>query len=134
MLIAALPSAAGRARTYTRWALRTWRLDTMVETAELLVSELVTNAVKATGGLNGSLRAGRAETGSSIYLCLSTFSEKLLIEVWDRSDESPHRRTASDDDENGRGLVLVQALSKDWGYETLYSGGKIVWCECLILE
>jgi anti-sigma regulatory factor (Ser/Thr protein kinase) len=134
MLIAALPSAAGRARAYTRWALRTWRLETMVETAELLVSELVTNAVKATGGLNGALRAGRGETGSSIYLCLSTFSEKLLIEVWDRSDESPHRRTASDDDENGRGLVLVQALSKDWGYETLHSGGKIVWCECLILE
>src|SRR4051812_46160350 len=117
MLIAALPSAAGRARAYTRWALRTWRLETMIETAELLVSELVTNAVKATGGLNGSCGAGRREAGSPIYLCLSTFSEKLLIEVWDRSDESPHRRTASDDDENGRGLVLVQALSKDWGYE-----------------
>jgi anti-sigma regulatory factor (Ser/Thr protein kinase) len=133
MLIAALPTAAGRARAYTRWALRAWQLETMTETAELLVSELVTNAVKATGGATGAIRGGRRGRGSSIYLCLSTFSEKLLIEVWDRCDEPPHRRTASDDDENGRGLVLVQALSKDWGYETLNSGGKIVWCECLIL-
>ncbi|MCO5992414.1 ATP-binding protein [Actinoallomurus rhizosphaericola] len=134
MLIAALPTAAGRARAYTRWALRSWRLDQTIETAELLVSELVTNAVKATGTVTCPIRSDRRDGEPSIYLCLSTFAESLLIEVWDTSDDPPHRRTASDDDENGRGLLLVQALAKDWGYESLHSGGKIVWCECLLLE
>jgi hypothetical protein len=134
MLIAALPTAACRARAYTRWALRSWQLEAMVETAELLVSELVTNAVKATVGVTCPIPRGRDETEPSIHLCLSTFAEKLLIEVWDRCDDPPHRRTASDDDENGRGLALVQALSKAWGYETLHSGGKIVWCECVIID
>jgi anti-sigma regulatory factor (Ser/Thr protein kinase) len=134
MLIAAVPTAACRARTYTRSALRSWHLEPMVETAELLVSELVTNAVKATAGVTCPIRTDRDEPDPSIYLCLSTFAEKLLIEVWDRCDEPPNRRTASDDDENGRGLALVQALSKAWGYETLHSGGKIVWCECVILH
>ncbi|MEV5751942.1 ATP-binding protein [Actinoallomurus sp. NPDC052308] len=134
MLIAALPTAAGQARAYTRSALHSWRLDVLIDTAELLVSELVTNAVTATGALTCPVRAGRRIREPSIYLCLSAFAETLLIEVWDGSDDPPHRRTASDDDENGRGLLLVQALSKNWGYESLHSGGKIVWCECPILE
>lgn len=134
MLIAALPTAACRARAYTRCALRDWRLNTMIDTAELLVSELVTNAVKATGTTSRPIRADRRGKESPIYLCLSTFAESLLIEVWDTSDDPPLRRAASDDDENGRGLLLVQALANDWGYETLYTGGKIVWCECPIPE
>ncbi|MEV5707808.1 ATP-binding protein [Actinoallomurus sp. NPDC052274] len=134
MLIAALPTAAGQARAYTRSALRSWRLDVLIDTAELLVSELVTNAVTATGAVTCPVRTGRRIKEPSIYLCLSAFAETLLIEVWDRSDDPPHRRTASDDDENGRGLLLVQALSKNWGYESLHSGGKIVWCECSILR
>jgi anti-sigma regulatory factor (Ser/Thr protein kinase) len=134
MLISAHPTAAGQARSYTRSALRDWRLETMIETAELLVSELVTNAVRAMGGLAVPVRPAEPRAESPIYLCLSTFAERLLIEVWDRCDDPPNRRTASDDDENGRGLVLVQALAKDWGYESLHSGGKIVWCECLIFE
>jgi anti-sigma regulatory factor (Ser/Thr protein kinase) len=133
MLISARPTAAGRARSYARAALRSWRLETMAESVELLVSELVTNAVKATGGLTASLLPADRRAESPIYLCLSAFAERLLIEVWDRCDDPPNRRVASDDDENGRGLVLVQALSKAWGYESLHSGGKIVWCECPIL-
>ncbi|GAA0365253.1 ATP-binding protein [Actinoallomurus spadix] len=134
MLIAALPTAAGRARAYTRSALHDWRLDVLIDTAELLVSELVTNAMKATGAVTCPVRAGRRDKEQPIYLCLSAFTESLLIEVWDTSDDPPLRRTASDDDENGRGLLLVQTLSKNWGYESLHSGGKIVWCECPILE
>lgn len=135
MLMAALPSAVGRARAYTRSVLDAAQLSAMTETVVLIVSELVTNAVKATGVVEESaderLSVGR---GKPIYLSLSVLSETLLIEVWDASTDPPLRRVASDDDETGRGLLLVQTLSKEWGWEVLDTGGKIVWCKCLIGE
>jgi anti-sigma regulatory factor (Ser/Thr protein kinase) len=133
MLMAALPSAVGRARAYARWVLGMWRLPAMVDTVELLVSELVTNAVRATGtvdeSVNGCAFVGKVKP---IYLSLTAWTETLLIEVWDASSTPPLRRTASDHDETGRGLMLVQALSKEWGCKVLKTGGKIVWCECLM--
>ena len=50
MLLAALPSAVGRARAYARWALGTWQLPAMADTVELLVSELVTNCCEEDRG------------------------------------------------------------------------------------
>jgi anti-sigma regulatory factor (Ser/Thr protein kinase) len=135
MLMAALPSAVGRARSYARWALDSWQLSAMADTVELLVSELVTNAVGATGVVDESvderLVAGAVKP---IYLCLSARAETLLIEVWDVSAELPVPRAASEEDETGRGLTLVEMLSKEWGTEVLETGGKIVWCKCLLGE
>jgi anti-sigma regulatory factor (Ser/Thr protein kinase) len=104
----------------------------MTDTVELLVSELVTNAVRATGVLD-EMADERALVGKvkPLYLSLSLLAETLLIEVWDTSSTPPLRRVASDDDETGRGLMLVQTLSKEWGCEVLETGGKIVWCKCL---
>lgn len=134
-LLAALPSAVGRARDYTRWVLDAWRLSAMADTVELLVSELVTNAVRATGILDESgdesLLVGKV---NPVYVCLSLAAETLLIQVWDISSAPPQRRMALEDDETGRGLLLVQTLSKEWGCEVLEAGGKIVWCRCLIAE
>jgi anti-sigma regulatory factor (Ser/Thr protein kinase) len=133
MLMPALPRTVGQARSYTRWLLGTWRLESMADTVELLISELVTNAINATGITDEdpdySRLVGKVKP---IYLCLSTRGETLLIEVWDTSSRPPLRRAAADEDEDGRGLLLVQALSKEWGCEVLETGGKIVWCECLI--
>jgi anti-sigma regulatory factor (Ser/Thr protein kinase) len=131
VLLAALPQAVGRARVYVRGVLGEWRLQAMTDTVELLVSELVTNAVQATGLAEGQVEAGNAHP---IYLCLSTLGDVLLIEVWDPSSALPLKRAAADDDEAGRGLMLVKALSKEWGCRILRSGGKIVWCRCLIGE
>jgi anti-sigma regulatory factor (Ser/Thr protein kinase) len=125
LLPAALPPSVGRAREYARGVLARWELEAMIDTVELLVSELVTNAVRATCRLG----EGAADP---VYLCLSTHGDMLLIEVWDTGGEVPLRRTAADDDETGRGLMLVKALSKEWGYRMVDSGGKIVWCACLI--
>lgn len=135
MLMAALPSAVGRARAYARWVLDTWQLPEMADAVELLVSELVTNAVKATGVVDDPVDE-RALAGKvkPIYLGLSALAETLLIEVWDASAIPPLRRVASENDETGRGLALVQMLSKEWGCEVLDTGGKIVWCKCLIGE
>jgi anti-sigma regulatory factor (Ser/Thr protein kinase) len=135
MLMAAFPHAAGRARSYARWVLGGWRLHGLADTAELLVSELVTNAISATG-VAGESTGHHRSVGkvNPIYLCLSVLAETLLIEVCDVSSEPPLRRTASDEDESGRGLFLVQTLSKEWGYELLETGGKVVWCKVLIGE
>lgn len=133
MLMAALPSAVGRARAYARWVLDMWHLSAMSDTVELLVSELVTNAVRATGEfdepVDEQVFAGKVKP---LYLSISAQAEILLIEVWDASGTPPMRRIASDDDETGRGLMLVQELTKEWDFEVLETGGKIVWCKCLI--
>lgn len=133
MLMPALPRTASKARQYVRWLLDAWKLPSMMDTVELLASELVTNAINATGVTempqDTSQLAGKVQP---IYLCLSVRPEAVLIEVWDSSNTLPLQRAAADDEENGRGLMLVQALSKEWGCVVLPTGGKIVWCECLI--
>jgi anti-sigma regulatory factor (Ser/Thr protein kinase) len=133
MLMPALPRAVGQARLYARWLLGSWQLDSIGDTVELLVSELVTNAINATGITNDDAADKRLVGGvKPIYVCLSVRSRALRIEVWDTSSRPPLRRRAAEEDEGGRGLLLVQALSKEWGCDVLEAGGKIVWCECLI--
>jgi anti-sigma regulatory factor (Ser/Thr protein kinase) len=135
MLMAALPSAVGQARAYARWVLGRWQLSVMVDTVQLLVSELVTNAVNATGVIaKPADERSVADKVKPLYLSLSVHADTLLIEVWDASSVPPLRRVASEDDETGRGLMLVQTLSKDWGCEVLETGGKVVWCKCLVTE
>jgi anti-sigma regulatory factor (Ser/Thr protein kinase) len=128
-MLPALPRSVGRARAYAREVLAAWRLQAASDTVELLVSELVTNSVRATGLVG---EQGDGGTASPIYLCLSMRTDVLLIEVWDTSCRVPLKRQAAADDEDGRGLMLVKALSKEWGCRMLASGGKIVWCACLI--
>ena len=129
LLLSAFPRSAGRAREYAREVLATWQLQAMSDTVELLVSELVTNSVQATLLID---ERQEDSTASPVYLCLSLLADVLLIEVWDVSSRVPLKRPAADDDEDGRGLTLVKALSKDWGCRMLASGGKIVWCKCQI--
>jgi anti-sigma regulatory factor (Ser/Thr protein kinase) len=135
MLMPALPCMVGEARRYVRWVLDTWGLESIADSVELLVSELVTNAVNATGVTDErpdySRLVGKV---MPVYLCVSTLAETVVIEVWDASSTPPLRRAASEEDEDGRGLALVQALSKEWGCEVLGTGGKVVWCKYLIGE
>ncbi|MFE2727609.1 ATP-binding protein [Kitasatospora sp. NPDC059327] len=86
----------------------------------LLVSELVTNAV-----LHGT------PAGNQVHLVLSVDHERLRIEVHDaRADRGPVLRAGSDEDESGRGLILVKSLSLRWGCCPREGVGKIVWAEC----
>ena len=50
--------------------------------------------------------------------------ESLRIEVWDQSGIPPVRRAAAEDAENGRGLELVESLSKEWGCDVLTTGAR----------
>jgi len=98
------------------------------ETAELLVSELVTNAVRFTGNPTRTLSYSERANAGLISLSLRHFREGLLIEVFDTDSNPPTRLRAEDYAESGRGLMLVEALSKEWSYFFPPDGGKVVYC------
>jgi anti-sigma regulatory factor (Ser/Thr protein kinase) len=127
--LGALPTAVPCARLHTRQVLWEWHLDALSDTAELVVSELVTNAVRVSAGLTGSRRAGRWIPGMPpVRLWLSSDRERILIQVWDASDRHPVPQQSEPDAESGRGLLLVESLSADWGsYPADRSSGKVVW-------
>jgi len=91
----------------------------MADSAELLVSELATNAVLA------SRRLDRP----AIWLFLACDRAQLVILVRDFDPDTPAPRHASDDDESGRGLMLVEAISDRFGWDRPADGtpGKVVW-------
>ncbi|MEU0742131.1 SpoIIE family protein phosphatase [Streptomyces sp. NPDC006134] len=107
------PRSVGRAREHTRERLLAWGLEPLVDTTELLVSELVTNA----------LRYGEGEIRLRLLL-----DRTLVCEVWDSGLVQPRRRRARDTDEGGRGLQLVGLLSAAWGSRRT-PRGKTVWFE-----
>ncbi|MFF7451917.1 MULTISPECIES: SpoIIE family protein phosphatase [unclassified Streptomyces] len=107
------PRSVGRAREHARGQLQSWDLEALVDTTELLVSELVTNA----------LRYGEGEIRLRLLL-----DRTLVCEVWDSGLVQPRRRRARDTDEGGRGLQLVGLLSAAWGSRRT-PRGKTVWFE-----
>ncbi|WP_189818097.1 SpoIIE family protein phosphatase [Streptomyces olivaceoviridis] len=107
------PRSVGRAREYARGQLLSWDLEPLVDTTELLVSELVTNA----------LRYGEGDIRLRLLL-----DRTLVCEVWDSGLVQPRRRRARDTDEGGRGLQLVGLLSAAWGSRRT-PHGKTVWFE-----
>ena len=107
------PHAVATARRTTAAQLDRWELDDLRPDAELLVSELVTNA----------LRYGEGEIRLRLLL-----DRTLVCEVWDAGLVQPRRRRARDTDEGGRGLQLVGLLSAAWGSRRT-PRGKTVWFE-----
>ncbi|MBM9619585.1 SpoIIE family protein phosphatase [Streptomyces zhihengii] len=106
-------AAPGRARRLARRALERWGLEDLSDSVELLVSEVVTNAVRY------------AERPVMLRLLRT---EVLRCEVGDDSPQLPRQRRARDTDEGGRGLFLVNRLARRWG-ATRLSTGKVVWFE-----
>ncbi|HCU96035.1 MAG TPA: ATP-binding protein [Actinobacteria bacterium] len=125
----ALPNAPYWARRMANTSLCAWRLwPETVETAELLVSELVTNAVKAASTDVEHLRYSALADVEHISLTLRHLAGRVTVEVFDTDPGPPLIADADAEDESGRGLMLVQALSKEWGYFFTPSGGKVVYC------
>ncbi|WP_158642315.1 ATP-binding protein [Actinomadura sp. WAC 06369] len=124
-----LPSAPRLARRDTAMLLAGWALDHLANTAQLLVSELTTNAYKA-AGVDVEVYGYMAIVDvSPIHLRLATDLTRLLIEVWDGDPRPPVAKEAGPDAEGGRGLLLVSTLAERWNYYFPQSGGKVVWCE-----
>ena len=128
LAIAALLTATPCARLHARNLACEWGLGDLAATIELIVSEFVTNAVQASIDHEGRPRY-TADTGlACIHLRLSTDGTAALIEVWDENPRLPSRVQPGPDDENGRGLMLVDALTEYWGWDLPPSGrGKVVW-------
>ncbi|MGI8451724.1 MAG: ATP-binding protein [Streptosporangiaceae bacterium] len=92
----------------------------LADDAELIVSELATNALTA----SQSLPETRPFT-----LCLRSDYTRLIIEVWDHSPHDPRSALAGGDVEGGRGLLVVEALSARWGSQRTGYTTKVVWAE-----
>lgn len=127
---AALPGAVPCARLHARALMYEWRMTEVADTVELVVSELVTNAVMAYSRTSGQPTYQRRAGIPAVVLRLSAHRGRVLVEVWDDIPVAPVRRAAHPDDERGRGLLLVEALTERWGYYVPQHGsGKVVWAE-----
>jgi anti-sigma regulatory factor (Ser/Thr protein kinase) len=117
--LGAVPTAPSCARAWTRQILWEWRLAGLSDTTEVIVSELTTNAVLASS----------REDRPFIRLVLTLGDSELAILVRDYCSGSPQLRGAGTDDEDGRGLLLVQAVSSRTGWYPVGDGtpGKVVW-------
>jgi len=107
--------SAAVARVFVEERCRSWGLEGVVEDALLVVSELVTNAI--------------VHAGTGVELRLIRGIETLRIEVADHGGGGPDPVLAGEDDEHGRGLLLVAVLSNAWGTEPHDDGGKVVWAD-----
>ncbi|RAY15915.1 hypothetical protein DPM19_09175 [Actinomadura craniellae] len=126
--LAALPTAVGCGRRFVTAQLSTWRLDRLTADCALVASELLTNAVTATG--TKTTPATYAElhdrTPGTVVIQLRRTGNKLVCEVWDGSDRPPVPADPGRYDEGGRGLLLVAALAHDWASYPSPAGGKVV--------
>ncbi len=116
----AAPQSAAAARRFANAALAEWRLSALADDVDLVISELITNALL-------HARADRRVTpGAVIRLDLDLDGDGLVCRVADGSALPPTPEQAGDTSESGRGLLLVEALSAGWGWSH-EPHGKVVW-------
>ena len=119
--LGALPTCVGSARKHARAVTQEFGLSALADSVELVVSEIVTNAVRAaTSLLDDNLAI------PVIHLWLASDLECALIRVWDSSDQPPILKYAGPDDDSGRGLMLVNSVASEWGTYKC-TNGKVVW-------
>jgi anti-sigma regulatory factor (Ser/Thr protein kinase) len=114
-VLPATPASPGVARRFVGAALRRWEAaPTTVEAAQLLVSELVTNAV--------------VHANSDVRVAVTVRNARIRVEVADRDDHPPRVQPFGADAPGGRGLGIVDGLADSWGSDPRRDG-KAVWFE-----
>ena len=125
--VAACPLGSGAqsgrtARKFTRNTLREWGLVTLTDDAEAIVGEFVANAVS-----HGARAMAADSAGQPLGLRLLRRSGEVMCAVLDPSDRAPVLRMPDRNEEAGRGLQMVDALSDVWGWSPVTGRGKAVW-------
>ena len=123
----ALPIAARRARNFVGDFLHSWSEDEdRIEAAVVIVSELVTNAIRHGDQPLAGKRRRRRWPGTVIVLAMTLQADALFIEVRDDSPLVPVPREPADGDESGRGMAIVDALADSVVICLNFDGGKTV--------
>jgi hypothetical protein len=128
-----VPEEARTARQFVRELLTCWDLGYLSDDAELIIAELVVNAVRH--GLraapqavpSGATGASGMAGASALRLCLLRRVGEVMLAVTDPSNEAPTPRAPGWTGESGRGLQIVGALSYVWGWSPIEGRGKAVW-------
>jgi DNA-binding NarL/FixJ family response regulator len=108
--------SARAARRFVGAVLEQWSCSDLEDSIQLLVSELVTNAV--------------IHANSDVEVALHLRADRVRVEVVDAATEYVHRRDAGEEEQSGRGMALTEALASAWGIDTLVAG-KSIWFEVL---
>jgi len=116
------PESAAQARDFARAALRHWGMSDCSDNAVLVISELVTNALR-----HAVLSAQWMPGEHPIALILLRRDPHLLCMVSDPASSPPVRETPDAAAEGGRGLQVVESCSAAWGWQPAEGGGKVVW-------
>lgn len=115
--LGALPGAVPCARLHTTAVLWEWDMEALAQPAELTVSELVTNAVRASTRARAARQVLGAPDGLPVVaLRLAGDGKHLLVEVSDHDPRPPVPTAVDPERDGGRGLLLVEAVSDRWGY------------------
>ena len=114
--LGALPGAIPCARLHTTAVLWEWGMEALAQPAELTVSELVTNAVRASSARRARQVQEEAAGLPVVALRLAGDNKHLLVEVSDYDPRPPIPTVADPEHDGGRGLLLVAAVSERWGY------------------
>ena len=109
------PAAAGEARRRVRDAIRSWQVPVDLDVALLLTSELVTNAVRHEAG----------QRARAVVLAVASSRGRLRVDVHDTSCSLPAVADVPADAETGRGLLLVEMLSDEWGFYRTPAGKAV---------
>lgn len=117
--LAAVPESVKVARDFALGVLGAWGLTAMGDEVRLVVSELVTNALRYS--------AGYAGVNTPIRLSFLRTGRRLTCAVADPCDQIPVHREPDSSSQSGRGLHLVEAFSDSWSWAPLSSHGKVVW-------
>jgi hypothetical protein len=126
------PEEARSARLFVRELLTRWGLTDLVDDAELIVAELVVNAVRHgvhAAPVVAAVAPGGGQAGGqpTVQLCLLQRVGEVMLAVTDPSVEPPVPQTPDSSWECGRGLQIVGALSYVWGWSPIEGYGKAVW-------
>jgi hypothetical protein len=138
MELSAHPMSVSAARRHVTQILTEWGRYDLIETAQLVISELATNAIKATLDDDPVRAADTADDELTmlgmfagwdrrVWIGLHQAADGLVLEAWDRSRTPPRLVEPGLWEVGGRGLQLVNDLTSGWGYRWPKTGGKIVW-------